>query len=43
MGIVLASTRVIHWIPETGLEKYAHALAGAIISFCGIAIQFFGM
>lgn len=43
MGIVLASTRVIHWIPVTGLEKYTHALAGATISFCGIAIQFFGM
>ncbi|MBI4844228.1 MAG: sulfite exporter TauE/SafE family protein [Nitrospirae bacterium] len=43
LGIVLVSTYGISLLPMQRLERYTHAIAGAIISFCGIAVIFFGL
>lgn len=43
MGIVFLSMRGVSLIPLRGLEPYTHALAGASICLCGIAVQFFGL
>jgi nickel/cobalt transporter (NicO) family protein len=43
MGIVLISTFGIRFAPVARLERYSHALAGATILLCGIAMQFFGL
>ena len=41
--IVLVSLSGIKLISFNKIEKYTHALAGAIILFCGIAIKFLGL
>ena len=41
--IVLASLSGIKLISIKKIEKYTHALAGAIILFCGLAIKFLGL
>ncbi len=43
LGIVLVSTFGINLVPTARLERYTHAIAGAIICFCGISIVFFGL
>ena len=43
LGIVLMSTFGINLVPTSRLERYTHAIAGAIICFCGISILFFGL
>ena len=43
LGVVLATTMGITFFPMTRLERYSHALAGATIFLCGIAIQFLGL
>lgn len=43
MSIVLISTFGINFLPVQKLERYNHALAGAVILFCGIAIKFLGL
>jgi len=43
LGIVLVSVLGIQFIPMTRLERYNHALAGATIFLCGLAIQFLGL
>jgi sulfite exporter TauE/SafE len=43
LGIVLVSTFGINLIPTTRLERYTHAIAGATICLCGVAIQFLGL
>jgi nickel/cobalt transporter (NicO) family protein len=43
MSIVLISIFGINFLPTARLERYTHALAGATIFLCGIAIQFFGL
>lgn len=43
VGIVLISTLGINLIPLKQLERYTHAIAGAIIFFCGISVLFFGL
>ena len=43
MSIVLISTFGINFLPVQKLERYNHALAGAAILFCGIAIKFLGL
>lgn len=40
LSIVLISMFGISFLPMKKLEKYSHALAGAAIFICGIAIQF---
>ncbi|MCI0474022.1 MAG: sulfite exporter TauE/SafE family protein [Ignavibacteria bacterium] len=41
--IVIVSSYGINLLPFNKLEKYSHALAGAAIFLCGIAIQFLGL
>jgi nickel/cobalt exporter len=43
LGIVLISSLGINILPMERLERYNHALAGATIFLCGIAIQFLGL
>lgn len=43
LGIVLVSYYGINIIPSEKLEKYTHAIAGAIISVCGASILLFGL
>lgn len=43
VGIVLVSTLGINLIPLRQLERYTHAIAGAIIFFCGISVLVFGL
>ena len=39
MSVVLISTFVINLLPTGRLERYSHALAGAAIFLCGVAIH----
>ena len=43
LGIVMIASSGVRLIPLRWLERYSHALAGAAICFCGVAIQFFGL
>jgi ABC-type nickel/cobalt efflux system permease component RcnA len=43
LTIVLIASRGINLIPLGRLERYSHALAGAAIFLCGLAIQFLGL
>jgi len=43
LGVVLVSSIGINLLPMERLGRYTHALAGATICFCGIAIQFLGL
>jgi sulfite exporter TauE/SafE len=43
LGVVLVSAYSVDLIPTTRLERYTHAIAGAIICFSGISILFFGL
>ncbi|MDB4349697.1 sulfite exporter TauE/SafE family protein [Omnitrophica bacterium] len=42
-GIVMISSLGVNLIPLGRLERYSHALAGAAICLCGVAIQFLGL
>lgn len=41
--VVLIATFGINLLPVARLERYTHALAGATICLCGLAIQFLGL
>jgi len=43
IGAVFVAKLGIHLLPMAKIERYSHALAGATIFLCGIAIQFFGL
>lgn len=43
VAVVLLSVLGLNFLPLGKLEKYMHALAGAIILFSGIAIKFLGL
>ena len=43
LGIVLISIYGINILQFQKMERYAHAFAGGIILFCGLAIQFLGL
>jgi nickel/cobalt transporter (NicO) family protein len=43
LALVLVSVYGISFIPGQRWERYGHAIAGATILFCGIAIQVFGL
>jgi sulfite exporter TauE/SafE len=43
LGVVLVSTFGLNLLPLSKLERYSHALAGAAIFLCGMAIQFLGL
>lgn len=41
--VVLVTTFGISLVPVAKMERYTHALAGATICLCGVAIQFLGL
>lgn len=43
LGIVLISYFGFNIIPSEKMERYTHAIAGAIISICGLSILLFGL
>jgi sulfite exporter TauE/SafE len=43
LTLVLGSIAGLRFLPARSLERFTHALAGASILFCGIAIQFLGL
>ncbi len=43
LGLVTLATLGMNLIPLSRLERYTHALAGATILLCGLAIQFLGL
>jgi len=43
LGIVFISTLGINIIPTKRLERYTHAIAGAVVSLCGISILALGL
>ncbi|MFH1478307.1 MAG: sulfite exporter TauE/SafE family protein [Candidatus Omnitrophota bacterium] len=43
LGMVIILYKGISFVPLKRLERYTHALAGATICLCGLAIQFLGL
>jgi len=43
LAVVLVSSFAVVRLPTARLERYSHALAGAVICSCGLAIQFLGL
>jgi len=43
MGLVLLTTFGINFLPLGKVERYTHAIAGAAITLCGVAIVFLGL
>lgn len=43
LGVVLLSRAGVSFIPITRLQRYSHAIAGATILLCGLAIQILGL
>lgn len=43
LGIVVATSFGLNFLPLRRLERYTHALAGATICICGLSIQFLGL
>jgi sulfite exporter TauE/SafE len=43
LGVVLLSVAGVSFIPLTRLQRFSHAIAGATICLCGLAIQFLGL
>jgi nickel/cobalt exporter len=43
LGLVLFSRAGVNFIPLAGAQRFSHAIAGATILLCGLAIQFLGL
>jgi len=43
LGLVLLSRAGVSFLPLAPMQRYAHAIAGATICLCGLAIQFLGL
>jgi hypothetical protein len=43
LTVVLGSIAGLRFLPTGQFERYTHALAGASILLCGIAVQFLGL
>jgi len=43
LSLVLLSRAGVSFIPLAGAQRFAHAIAGATIFLCGLAIQFLGL
>ena len=43
LGVVLISRAGVSFVPLTRLQRFTHAIAGATILLCGLAIQFLGL
>ena len=42
-GVVLLSVAGVNFIKLTRIQRFSHAIAGATICLCGLAIQFLGL
>jgi len=43
LTIVLLSRAGVNFLPLAPLQRFSHAVAGATICLCGLAIQFLGL
>jgi len=43
LGLVLLSRLGVNLIPMSRLQRFSHAIAGATILLCGLAIEFLGL
>jgi len=43
LGVVLLSRAGVSFLPLARIERFTHAIAGATICLCGLAIQFLGL
>lgn len=43
LGVVLLSVAGVNFTRLSGLQRFSHAIAGATICLCGLAIQFLGL
>ena len=43
LGVVLLSRAGVSFLPLARIERFTHAIAGATICLCGVAIQFLGL
>ena len=43
LGVVLFSRAGVNFLPLTKVQRFSHAIAGATICLCGLAIQFLGL
>jgi ABC-type nickel/cobalt efflux system permease component RcnA len=43
LSLVLLSRAGVNFIPLAGAQRFSHAIAGATILLCGLAIQFLGL
>lgn len=43
LGVVLLSRAGVNFLPLTKVQRFSHAIAGATICLCGLAIQFLGL
>jgi sulfite exporter TauE/SafE len=43
LGVVLLSVAGVNLMPFSRLQRFSHAIAGATICLCGLAIQFLGL
>ncbi len=43
LGVVLLARAGVSFVPLNRLQRYTHAIAGATILLCGLAIQFLGL
>lgn len=43
LGVVLLSAAGVNLMPFSRLQRFSHAIAGATICLCGLAIQFLGL
>jgi sulfite exporter TauE/SafE len=43
LGVVMLSAAGVNFVPLNRLQRFSHAIAGATICLCGLAIQFLGL
>jgi sulfite exporter TauE/SafE len=43
LAVVLFVRSGVNFLPLTRMERFSHAIAGATICLCGLAIQFLGL
>ena len=43
LAVVLLSRTGVSFLPLAPIERFTHAIAGATICLCGLAIQFLGL
>jgi hypothetical protein len=43
LGVVLITSAGVNFLPLMKVQRFSHAIAGASIFLCGMAIQFLGL